>query len=669
MNTTTATHGNSSEDTARWQTLQRVIFPQESNLDTAALYIDSGNALSVQLNTMDGSASQDRSPSGSFSNAKQIHAEDFRSRHSTLVRRGERLSFGSYFNAFPASYWRKWTSLREIRLSVSTSGQGSISVYKSNARGSLQHVDTRRVSDAATTTFDLSLTPFGDGGWYWFDLVAGSEDFLLESAQWLAREEPGEPGSITLEITTLNKPDFCLNNLQILADHPENLEHLKEILVVDQGTQKVADEPGFDEVRAALQGKLRIIDQDNLGGSGGFARGMYEAVENGSDYVLLLDDDIVVEPESISRLLTFADRCKTPTIVGGHMFDLYNRTVLHTFGETVNPWRFQPAQPVAEQILGHDFVRSNLRQTPWLHRRVDVDYNGWWMALIPTAVIRDIGLSLPVFIKWDDAEYGLRAKAAGYPTVSLPGAGVWHVSWIDKDDLVGWQAYFHTRNRMIAALLHSPYEHGGRVVRETGYMDIKHLISMQYYTAMGRLMALRDVLKGPGQLHAILPTKLPEIRAMASQYPDSQFRNDPDAFPTPKMDKPPRHGMGFRAPSHLQLVPWAAKTIVRQLSKPIAKTSKERPQAFVAHQDNKWWRMSQYDSAVVSNAEGTGASWYQRDPRKLRAMLAESARLNTEILREWPRLRELYRKELPEITSFDAWKKTFEAHSQNGTRD
>ncbi len=52
----------------------------------------------------------------------------------------------------------------------------------------------------------------------------------------------------------------------------------------------------------------------------------------------------------------------------------------------------------------------NLRNTPWLHRRVDVDYNGWWMCLIPTAVIKEIGLSLPLFLKWDDAEYGLRAN-------------------------------------------------------------------------------------------------------------------------------------------------------------------------------------------------------------------------------------------------------------------
>jgi galactofuranosylgalactofuranosylrhamnosyl-N-acetylglucosaminyl-diphospho-decaprenol beta-1,5/1,6-galactofuranosyltransferase len=47
----------------------------------------------------------------------------------------------------------------------------------------------------------------------------------------------------------------------------------------------------------------------------------------------LCDDDIVIEPESIERLLTFASYCVRPTLVGAHMFDLYNRTALHTMGE------------------------------------------------------------------------------------------------------------------------------------------------------------------------------------------------------------------------------------------------------------------------------------------------------------------------------------------------
>ena len=648
----------------QWSTLQRVVLPSLDQLDTVPLYLDTGSATGVQLSTMNGDAKANKAGPMMSAPGKEAHAEDFLSRHSTSVRAGERVSFGTYFNAFPASYWRRWTNLETVRLSVRTTGTGAVSVYKSNARGALQHVETQRVSAPATSTFELSLKPFGDGGWYWFDLVAGSEPLILEEAEWQAPGAPVSQGTVTLEITTLNKTDFCLNNLRILGEHPEALKCLKEVLIVDQGTKKVEDAEGFAEVEAMMDGKLRIINQANLGGSGGFARGMYEAVESGSDYVLLLDDDVVMEPESISRLVTFADRCKTPTIVGGHMFDLYNRTVLHTYGETVNPYRFQPDQPHAEQTLGHDFVRSNLRQTSWLHRRVDVDYNGWWMCLIPTKVIRDIGLSLPVFIKWDDAEYGLRAKTAGYPTVSMPGAAVWHVSWIDKDDLVGWQAYFHTRNRLIAALLHSPYEHGGRVVRETGYMDLKHLISMQYYTGVGRAMALRDLLKGPEQLHDLLPAKLPEIRAMVSEYTDAQIQSEPEAFPAPVMHKPPRRGQGFSAPSYATLIPWAAKTVVKQLTKKVPETSMEHPQAYIAHQDNKWWRMSQYDSAVVSNAEGTGASWYRRDPKQLRALLTESLRLNAEILKNWQSLSDRYRSALPQITSFEAWKATFEKHGE-----
>lgn len=649
----------------RWDTLQRVILPSSTQMDTVPLYMDMGSATGIQLPTRGDRDGKPTKPQAFSSPTKEAHVEDFLSRRSTSVRSGERVSFGSYFNAFPASYWRRWTTVESIRLHVRTQGSGSVIVYKSNARGSLQRVDTRRVEGIAENFFDLSLAPFGDGGWYWFDLVAGSEPLVMLDAEWQGPAVETEPGSVTLQITTLNKTDFCLNNLRVLAENDDVLQHLHEILIVDQGSQKVSDAEGFEDVRDSLNGKLRIINQSNLGGSGGFARGMFEAVENGSDYVLLMDDDIVVEPESIIRLVTFADRCKTPTIVGGHMFDLYNRTVLHTFGEVVNPYRFQPSLPSEEMILGHDFVSSNLRQTSWLHRRCDVDYNGWWMCLIPTRVIREIGLSLPLFIKWDDAEYGLRAKAHGFHTVSLPGAAVWHVSWIDKDDLVGWQAYFHVRNRVVAALLHSPYDFGGRVVKESLSHDVKHLVSMQYGTAHGRRWALEDILKGPDGLPDLLPSKLPQIREMMAGYSDAVFRPDPDDFPAPKMDKPPRRGHGISPPSKISLLPWAAKTVIRQLVSPVHGSSAERPQTTVAHQDNRWWRMSQYDSAVVSNAEGTGASWYRRDPKQLRKMLAESTRLHSTLLKEWPALSKKYKEAMNGLTSIESWRKTFEQHTQN----
>ena len=137
-------------------------------------------------------------------------------------------------------------------------------------------------------------------------------------------------------------------------------------------------------------------------------------IKGDADYVLLLDDDVVCEPEGILRAVTFADLAKSPTLVGGHMFSLYDRSVMHTFGERVARWRWFWG-PAPGTKHAHNFARKPLRSTKWLHRRIDVDYNGWWMCLIPTRVIREIGLSLPMFIKWDDAEFGLRAGAASRP--------------------------------------------------------------------------------------------------------------------------------------------------------------------------------------------------------------------------------------------------------------
>ncbi|WP_442853876.1 glycosyltransferase [Arthrobacter sp. Leaf69] len=653
---------------AGWQTVQRVILPGERGLETLPLYMDSGVvSSSSDVSSELSGLGRTKTPIKVLNAPRAAHPDDVTSRTSASVRAGERISFGTYFNAFAASYWRRWTTVEEIRLNVRTSGRGTVSVYRSNARGSLQHVETKRVVGDAQTEFNLSLAPFGDGGWYWFDVTAGTDAMQFVGAEWQANAQRRLTGSITLEITTLNKTAYCINNLRILGQHPEALEQVKEVIVVDQGTEKVAEADGFAEVESALGGKLRIIDQNNLGGSGGFARGMYEAVENNSDYVLLLDDDVVIEPESITRLGIFADYCKKPTLVGGHMFDLHDRNVLHTLGEVVNPYIIGPAEPNSDQEMRHNFAQRNLRDTPWMHRRVDVDYNGWWMCMIPTEVIREIGLSLPVFIKWDDTEYGVRAKAAGFNTVSLPGSAVWHVSWIDKDDLVGWQSYFHTRNRFIYALLHSPYEFGGGLVENSIKLDLKHNISMQYYTVQGRIEAMKDLLRGPAGLHDMLPTKLPEIRAMAQQFSEAQFKPSVDDFPSVRSTKVPRRGKGVSVPSYLQLLPWVAKTVVRQVGFPVSESSKSHPETLVAHQDNKWWRVSQFDSALVSNAEGTAASWYKRDPSRVRKLMAEGLKVYGEVLRRWPALKQEYRGALAEITSMDAWKKTFDANS--GDRD
>jgi galactofuranosylgalactofuranosylrhamnosyl-N-acetylglucosaminyl-diphospho-decaprenol beta-1,5/1,6-galactofuranosyltransferase len=574
-----------------------------------------------------------------------------------------RLTFGTYFNAFPAGYWRRWTDLQQVRLVATVSGQGTLIVYRSTAKGHVLRAESAHVDSTEQTTveFDLPLKPFIDGGWYWFDIEAGARPLHLHAAVWGFETDRTQSSTVSIGIPTFDRPDFCVDQLMKLSEQPDVLAILDEILVVDQGTQHVVDHPDFDEAHSRLGMKLRIIEQGNLGGSGGFSRVMNEVTSKGvADHVLVLDDDVVCEPEGILRAVAFADLAKTPTLVGGQMFSLYDRSVLHAFGEAVARWRWFWG-PAPNTVHGHNFALKPLRSTPWLHRRVDVDYNGWWMCLIPTKVIKEIGLSLPMFLKWDDAEFGLRAHDAGYPTVTLPGVAVWHVPWHEKDDTIDWQAYFHRRNRIIAALLHSPYERGGRLVLESFETQVKHLLSMQYAPAEMGLMAIEDILEGPQRMHRDVLRRLPELRELRKGYDDSRSKSNLDEFPSAGRRKPPRRGKSPSTPrGRIARGKALAVGAVRQVL-PVRSMSQERPEANVPHIDLKWWLLSQFDSALVSSADGSAASWYKRSPAQFRDLLARSATVHSRLLKEWPRLVEEYRAALPELASPDTWKSTFDA--------
>jgi galactofuranosylgalactofuranosylrhamnosyl-N-acetylglucosaminyl-diphospho-decaprenol beta-1,5/1,6-galactofuranosyltransferase len=656
--------------TAGLRIVQRTIMRPEQELDIRPLYVgglssfgaseDSSGPAGAQ--PKEDVAQKDEDSPAARSTVESMSGFGKITQEGATVFPERRLTFGTYFNAFPASYWRRWTDYTSVRLRVRVRGQGTVSVYRSTAKGHVQRAESEpfESADVHTSEFDLPLKPFIDGGWYWFDIEAGEREAVLVEAVWAFETDRLTAGKTSIGITTFNRPEFCVDQLVNLSNEPEVLDLLDVIYVVDQGTQKVADHELYPEAAAALGPKLQLIDQGNLGGSGGFSRAMNEATTKGdADYVLLLDDDVVCEPEGILRAVAFADLAKDPTIVGGQMFSLYDRSVMHAYGETVAKYRwFWGAAPHTKH--GHNFATKSLRNTGWLHRRIDVDYNGWWMCLIPTKVIREIGLSLPMFIKWDDAEFGLRAREAGYPTVTLPGVAVWHVPWHEKDDTIDWQAYFHRRNRIVAALLHSPYDRGGRLIRESFETQIKHLLSMQYSPAEMGLMAIEDILEGPHRMHRDVLQRLPELRELRKGYDDSKSRPDLDDYPSARRKKPPRKGRDAIAPrGRLGRAKVLAKGAARQLVPP-RDLSRKHPEANVPHLDLKWWLLAQFDSALVSSADGTSASWYKRNPDEFRHLLQRSIAVHARLAKEWPQLSETYKRALPDLVSPDAWHKTFE---------
>ena len=614
--------------------LARVILPRPGEpLDVRKLYIEE-----------------------SETNSRRAHAT---SRTALRIGAESEVSFATYFNAFPASYWRRWSTLTSVVLRVELTGSARIDVYRSKATGARISVGGTEIvstdsSAAAAAEFEIELAPFEDGGWIWFDITTDTK-VTVHSAAWYAPVPAPGRANIAVGIPTFNRPADCVSALRALTSDPLVDEVIGAVIVTDQGTDKAKDHSDFPAAAAALGKRLSIHNQPNLGGSGGYSRVMYEALKNTDcEQILFMDDDIRVEPDSILRALALSRFAKTPTLIGGQMLNLQEPSHLHVMGEVVDRSNFMWTNaPFTE--YDHDFAAYPLdgddvdERSKLLHRRIDVDYNGWWMCMIPRSVAEELGQPLPLFIKWDDADYGLRAGEHGYGTVTLPGTAIWHMAWSDKDDAIDWQAYFHLRNRLVVSALHWDAPVSG-LIKSSLKATLKHLLCLEYSTVAIQNKAIDDFLAGPEHIFSILESALGEVKELRQQYPDAVVLPGATALPAPsgrtRVHKPPTSApaIGLRL----------ARGLVHQLRAEVPEHH-HRPQLNVATQDARWFLLCNVDGVTVTTADGRGVVYRQRDRAKMFALLKESLRRHVALARRYDHLRRVYREALPILSSTQKW--------------
>jgi galactofuranosylgalactofuranosylrhamnosyl-N-acetylglucosaminyl-diphospho-decaprenol beta-1,5/1,6-galactofuranosyltransferase len=169
------------------------------------------------------------------------------------------------------------------------------------------------------------------------------------------------------------------------------------------------------------------------------------------------------------------------------------------------------------------------------------------------------------------------------------------------------------------------------------------------------------VLLGPGALHGSITTKMAELRELRAGFVDAQAKPDMEEFPRVRRRRPPRKGREPVPPHNRKgMVKAGLSGLARQL-RPVDDVAYTHPEVTVPHVDQSWWLLSRFDSALVSSADGTKTSWYQRDPARLRSILRRNTLLHARLVRDWSRLQREYRAALTELTSPESWGRTFEA--------
>lgn len=211
------------------------------------------------------------------------------------------------------------------------------------------------------------------------------------------------------------------------------------VVIVDNGS----GDNSVARLREEFTDIILLENKENLGFAGGNNVGIRYALENGADYVLLLNNDTVVEEGFLDVLVRVAESGSSEKvgIVGPKIYSgLPGSTVLWEAGGGID-WRIGKA-------YHNGFEETDRGQ--WDGVR-DVDYVSGCAMLIKRDVLEKVGLlDERFFLYYEETDFCARAREEGYRVVFVPEARIWHkVSNTTGGAYGPVLTYYMTRNRLL----------------------------------------------------------------------------------------------------------------------------------------------------------------------------------------------------------------------------
>ena len=249
----------------------------------------------------------------------------------------------------------------------------------------------------------------------------------------------------------------CVQSLQ--ACQYDNLD----ILVVDNGST----DGSADEIGARLPGVQVLPLGSNLGFAAGNNRGIDDRLRRGCHYVLVLNNDTVVEPGFLGPLVAALERTPNAAAATGTIYLHPEVEVLWYGGGTFSPWR------------SSGFSRGSGRRRPSVASTAEQSVSfvsGCLMLLRASAIERFGGFDERFFMYCEDTELSARFTGAGQTLLFVPGSRIYHK--VRHRNESPMSLYFTVRNRLLLADLRIV---GVRRPAAKVYVHVVHLVKMVFW--------------------------------------------------------------------------------------------------------------------------------------------------------------------------------------------
>lgn len=190
--------------------------------------------------------------------------------------------------------------------------------------------------------------------------------------------------------------------------------------------------------------EIIVIDNDkeNKGFAGGNNIGIKQALKKDADYILLLNNDTIVEPDFLKGLIKAGESDKEAGILGPVIYE-YPSNKIHFTGGKIN-WLYTKGTHVQGTRNNPPAGEAGKQETK------ETDYVTGCCMLIKREVIDKIGLmSEDYFLYYEDVDWCLRARKAGFKCIIVSTAKIWHKVSQGLSEASFSYIYYHFRNGLL----------------------------------------------------------------------------------------------------------------------------------------------------------------------------------------------------------------------------
>lgn len=422
---------------------------------------------------------------------KQKVILDFEEKVEALFvrRNGNELSFDTFFNSLNLYLIKHYTDGNKLTIKLDYVGDASIQVVHSYKKANR----VLFASEHLQNEIDIDLSLLGELGIV-FPIFKG--DFSLKSMTYEINSQ-GKKISTSVIFTTFNRQEFLIPNLHKL----DKCENVDNVIIVDNAKNVELPED-------LSKDKFIVVPNENLGGTGGFTKGMMEVKKLGSTHMFIMDDDITLLPEVVDKAISLISNLKE-----GHQDDWLGFSMLPNGSPTCQFELGSKWNGIKMQLNHHLVDVSKVDNLYYNQINTKYNYSAWWSLIMPTSVLDKYGYPFPFFIKFDDIQYGLRREKE--EIILTNGFAVWHEDFDKKYN--PYLEYYLYRNALVTnaindkkPLLHSLIRFCGKNVKV--YFKFMH-IEMKLMN-----IAVNDYLKGPDYFLTLdIEKRNNEIREVAAQ--------------------------------------------------------------------------------------------------------------------------------------------------------